>query len=125
MRPCSTGDSVSGLRLRRWQLARFADGLEALPIVRAIAKRLILGVPAAAEADGSPACQSELIAGRVENGEFGRIVGLKPERSIVKNGYLDSHAADVSRWETAACSATPIAALAAGPQSSAAPLKAS
>ena len=115
--------AASGLRLCRRKLASFAGGLEGLPVVRAVAKRLILRVSAAAEADGSPARQSELIAVRVEDREFRGIVRLKAERTIVENGYLDSHAADVSRWETAACGAAPIAALAAGPRSNAGALR--
>ena len=69
--------------------------------MRAIAKRLVLRESAAAQADGGSAGQSELLASLIENGKFGRIIGLEPERPIVGNSYLDSHAADVSRWKAA------------------------
>ena len=67
----------------------------------AVTERFILRESAAAKADRSPACQTELSSGGIEDCKLRRIVGLDTDRPITSDGYLDSHEVDVSRWETA------------------------
>jgi hypothetical protein len=74
------------LRPQRWrrQITRSNRAGEVVALVRAIAKRLIRGLPAAAEGDSRASGEAENLAILVDNFE----VALDPHGSIAENGYF-------------------------------------
>src|SRR5580700_10489692 len=72
----------SDLRFRRRQFPRYHFMHKAHAVVAAVAKRLVLRVPTAAQRDDRPAGQTERGAGGIENFKF----ALDTDGAIVKTG---------------------------------------
>jgi hypothetical protein len=76
----------TGLNLgsRRRQFPRRTQRFESRRPVRSIAKRLVLRLPAAAQPDGGPSGEVELLSFLVVNREL----ALDPNRAVVVDGDL-------------------------------------
>ncbi len=94
MRGTETGmTGASGFGYGRRQSPGRARRLKANLAVGAIAERFVLGMSAAAQADGSPAGEVERVAVHIVNGK----VSLDANRAVVADSDFRGHFSDRSR----------------------------
>jgi hypothetical protein len=82
---------MSNLWFRWREFASFTLRTEAVTSVRSIAKRLVLGHPAATERNDRPTAQAVCVPFGVMDGEF----ALDPNRAIINDGDFRGHAAPI------------------------------